>query len=109
METRYVYAEIKEDMLARIFRAEFFPGEKIPSIRESAVYYKANSNTVSKAYQALSRDGIIVRKRTNGYYVVESEEYIEQVKENIYKRELEKFMRHMKELGLDTKLQVIRK
>lgn len=108
MEAGYVYSEIKEDILARILRAEFLPGEKIPSTRESAIYYNVNPNTVSKAYQALSRDGIVVKKRTYGYYVVENEEYIEQVRENIFKSELDKFMKHMKEFGLDTQVQVIR-
>lgn len=84
MKIGNVCSDIKTDMLSRIFHGELLPGKKIPSIRESALYYEANPNTVSKAYQSLNKDGIIEKKRTNGYYVVENEKYIENVKELDY-------------------------
>lgn len=107
MSMGYVYLEIKEDMLARILCAEFLPGEKIPPVRESATYYNANPNTVSKAYRVLYNEGIITRKHSNGYYVVENGERIQDMKEKMYKYELEKFVLRMKRLGLKLDMEKI--
>ena len=43
--------------------------DRIPSIREYAVMLQVNTNTAVKAFDQLSRDGIIYNKRGLGYFV----------------------------------------
>lgn len=43
--------------------------DRIPSVREYAVMLQVNTNTAVKAFDQLSRDGIIYNKRGLGYFV----------------------------------------
>ena len=43
--------------------------DSIPSVREYAVMLQVNTNTAVKAFDQLSRDGIIYNKRGLGYFV----------------------------------------
>lgn len=43
--------------------------DRIPSVREYAVMLQVTTNTAVKAFDQLSRDGIIYNKRGLGYFV----------------------------------------
>lgn len=48
------------------------PGEKLPSVRELSEMIIANPNTVSKAYQELERQGVVVTSPGKGTFVAET-------------------------------------
>jgi GntR family transcriptional regulator len=45
------------------------PGDKLPSVRELARDLAINPNTVVRAYEALARDGVIVRRQGAGCFL----------------------------------------
>jgi GntR family transcriptional regulator len=45
------------------------PGERLPSVRELARELAINPNTVVRAYEALERDGVVVRRQGSGCFV----------------------------------------
>lgn len=45
------------------------PGGKLPSVRELAKELAINPNTVVRAYEALERDGVVVRRQGAGVFV----------------------------------------
>ena len=45
------------------------PGQKIPSVREYAMLFKANPNTICKALSILEDKKLIYTERTNGKFV----------------------------------------
>ena len=47
------------------------PGDRLPSVRELARDLAINPNTVARAYEALERDGVIVRRQGSGCFVTE--------------------------------------
>ncbi|WP_416149138.1 GntR family transcriptional regulator [Salipaludibacillus sp. HK11] len=47
------------------------PNEKLPSVRELSSHMVINPNTVSKAYQELERQGLIVTLRGKGTFISE--------------------------------------
>ena len=47
------------------------PGDRLPSVRELARELAINPNTVARAYEALERDGVIVRRQGSGCFVTE--------------------------------------
>ncbi len=47
-------------------------GEKLPSVRELARELAINPNTVVRAYEALERDGVVVRRQGAGVFLTGS-------------------------------------
>jgi GntR family transcriptional regulator len=47
------------------------PGDRLPSVRVLARELANNPNTVARAYEALERDGVIVRRQGSGCFVTE--------------------------------------
>lgn len=46
-------------------------GDRLPSVRELARDLAINPNTVARAYEALERDGVIVRRQGSGCFITE--------------------------------------
>jgi GntR family transcriptional regulator len=45
------------------------PGAPVPSVRELASELRVNPNTVARAYQRLTENGVLIVKRGEGTYV----------------------------------------
>ncbi len=56
---------------AAIARGELVGGDRLPSVRELARELAINPNTVSRTYQRLESDGVIVRRQGAGCFVRE--------------------------------------
>lgn len=67
-----VYQQIVDGVKIGIAKGIFQPGERIPSIRESAIDLMLNHNTVAKAYRELEHEGVIVTLRGRGTFVTEN-------------------------------------
>lgn len=52
-----------------VARGQAQAGEKLPSVRELARDLGINPNTVVRAYEALERDGVIVRRQGAGCFL----------------------------------------
>lgn len=63
--------QITYRVLYAIAKGVYQPGDKLPTVRETAVRLKVNPNTVSKAFRDLERDGILVSRRGSGVFVRE--------------------------------------
>lgn len=88
-----------DDILAGRYRAD----ERIPSVREYAVSLEVNTNTAVKAYEELSREGVIYNKRGLGYFVSqEAKTRIRRQRRNdFFKNLLPEVFRQMRLLGID--------
>lgn len=58
-----IYEQIVDQMKALVATGALEAGEKVPSVRELSAMLLVNPNTVSKAYQELERQGVIVTMR----------------------------------------------
>jgi GntR family transcriptional regulator len=70
-EDQPIYRQIRDRMIALILEGSLKEGEALPSVRTVAVELQVNPLTVSKAYQELSDDGIVERRRGLGMFVIE--------------------------------------
>ena len=88
-----------DDILAGRYRAD----ERIPSVREYAVSLEVNTNTAVKAYEELSREGVIYNKRGLGYFVSQDAKtrIRRQRRSAFFKDLLPEVFRQMKLLGID--------
>ena len=57
-----------------VARGELSDGDRLPSVRELARTLSVNPNTVVRAYQALEREGVILRRQGAGCFITEKGE-----------------------------------
>ncbi|MFP4015596.1 MAG: GntR family transcriptional regulator [Halanaerobiales bacterium] len=66
-----IYKEIALNIETAILEGELKSGERLSSLRESAVELEVNINTVMKAYNLLEDEGILTKERGLGFFVTE--------------------------------------
>jgi GntR family histidine utilization transcriptional repressor len=63
---KVTYKEVKSDILAKIVKGEWGPGELVPNEVDLATVYKCARATVNRAMRELADDGLIERRRKAG-------------------------------------------
>ena len=101
-----IFLQLAEIIKGNILSGKYKTNEKLPSVRELALIYSINPNTVQKALQLLEEDGLIVTDRTNGKFVAENLGVIKKQKEIIINNEIDVFLERMQTLGV-TKNEII--
>ena len=64
-----IYIQILELINYKIMNQEWKPDERIPSVRDLAVSYEVNPNTIMRVYERLQSDEVIYKRRGLGYYL----------------------------------------
>lgn len=72
----YPYLQITSVIRVTILRGKYVPGQQIPPIRTLAEMEGCNPATVQKALKVLEKQGLIVSRGSKGYFVIESEKKI---------------------------------
>jgi GntR family transcriptional regulator len=67
-----IYVQLREQILALIGRGMLKPGSQLPTMREVAVAFTIDLNTVQRAYAELERDGVLAKRRGMGSFVTEA-------------------------------------
>lgn len=94
-----IYIQLLEYIKIYIISGTFRCGEKLPSVRDFALTFKVNPNTMQKALTELEDEGLIYTERTNGKFVTKDEKVIEKLK-NEYALTLAKsYFEGMKRIG----------
>ena len=68
-DSRAIYIQIVDGIKEQVVRGLLVSGDQIPSIRQLAAMLIVTPNTVSKAYQELERQGVIVSVRGKGNFI----------------------------------------
>ena len=98
---RPIYIQLVEQLKEYIVAGNFKAGEKLPSVREFAMKIKVNPNTVQKALAEIENQKLIYTERTNGKFVTENEELIENVKKELANQKVQKYFQDMNKLGIN--------
>jgi len=69
LETQPIYLQIADTLCEHILRKEWKEEDRIPSVRDLAVQFEVNPNTVQRTYSWLQEKDIIRNKRGIGYFV----------------------------------------
>ena len=103
-EPRSIFLQIADQIRDRVLEGEWETGERIPSIRELAVELGVNPNTVTRSYQALLDQGIVVNQRGRGYFVNDraAERALAAMREDFVRDEVPRINRAMQMLGIGT-------
>ncbi len=76
--TQTIYMQIVDWVFEQILTAAWKPGDKAKSVRELAVMFEVNPNTVMRSYDYLQNNGIFLNKRGIGFFV--TEDAVEKIK-----------------------------
>ncbi len=105
-----IYVQVMALIKREIVAGRMLPGSKLPSVREMAVSYTINPNTVSRVYRELELEGVCFTKRGMGTFVTEDEGRIARLRSEMASELVERFLEGMEQLGISAEetLQMIR-
>ena len=69
--TQPIFMQIIDLLCDKVLRGELHTDDQIPSVREMAVQYAVNPNTVMRAIERLLASNIIYNRRGKGNYLCE--------------------------------------
>ena len=95
-----IYLQIVSEIKKQIVSGKLIPGERIPSVRELALTYKVNPNTMQKALIELEENGLIKTERTNGKFVTEDKNIINKIKNDYADNLTQNYLSEMISLGI---------
>ena len=99
---RPIYLQIYEIVKLEIVSGKLKSGQKLLSVRELALTYKVNPNTIQKALVELENDKLIYTERTNGKFVTDDQKLINKYKTNMAIELTHKYISDMNDLGIDS-------
>lgn len=79
------------------------PGEKLPGTRDLAITYGINPNTAARVYQEMERQGLCETRRGTGTFVTQDEARIWQLRHEMARQTIKRFLEEMTGLGLSRK------
>lgn len=95
-----IFLQLADLIKSDIVSGKYKLNEKIPSVREFALEFQVNPNTIQKALQLLEDDGLITTDRTNGKFVAGNSKLLESQKNKLIKQEINLFFDKMKGFGV---------
>ncbi|OIJ11170.1 GntR family transcriptional regulator [Anaerobacillus alkalidiazotrophicus] len=94
-----IYLQLMDYFFQQICNGSIEPGEKLPSVRETAVEVGVNPNTVQRTYAEMERLQVVVAKRGQGSFVTEDKTIIKRLRSEISEQYVGKFVTYMKNNG----------
>lgn len=96
-----IYLQIKDILYRKIISNEYELGSQLPSVRQLAVQFSANSNTVQKSLKEMTEENVILPQRGKGNFVTEDPAIIEMLKEHIVKEMFDATYDKLHSLNMD--------
>ncbi len=75
-----IYLQIMDDFKKQVISGVYQGGEKVASVRELAVSYGVNPNTVQRSLSELEREGLLYSERTSGRFITKDQDMLKQLK-----------------------------
>jgi GntR family transcriptional regulator len=94
-----IYHQIVQKICSQIIRGDIRSGDKLPSVRDLAVLYGVNPNTVQRVYMELERLAIAEARRGQGTYVTENRQRLILLRDQLKQERITAFVEDMKEMG----------
>jgi len=94
-----IYLQLVKLFTIRIAGGEWNPGDRVMSVRDLAVEFKVNPNTVQRALAELERDGLVYTERTSGRFITNEKEIIQKARSRLVDEEVADFIKQMRQLG----------
>lgn len=96
-----MYAQIMEQVIAKVMAGTWKAGAPLPSIRELAAGSRVSVITVKRAYLELERAGVIVTRQGKGSFVAETLDATQALAAQEFQSQLAGLLEAARKLGLD--------
>ena len=97
---RPIYLQLVQKIRIEIVSGKLKKGQRLLPVRELAMEAKVNPNTMQKALVELEKEGLVYTESTNGRFVTENEELIENIKKDLAKEKINTYINDMKNIGI---------
>ncbi|TFE22813.1 GntR family transcriptional regulator [Cohnella luojiensis] len=94
-----IYLQLADRINRLIVSKELKAGQKLQSVRDMALSYNVNPNTIQRTYSELEREGILETRRGQGTFVTEQEDRLIQLRGNLKEEQIQTFVQIMQEMG----------
>lgn len=94
-----IYLQLIDLVKLQIISGQLQPGDKLPSVRELAMQYGVNPNTMQKALSELEWEKLVYTVRTTGRYVTEDAELIQKLRKELAELRIGEFFMELRKLG----------
>ncbi len=94
-----IYLQIMDDVKLKIASGVWEPGQRLQSVRDLAVEFSVNPNTIQRALAELERAGLLYSERTSGRFVSQDQQKILQARHEMANEYTDKYYNAMQKLG----------
>ena len=94
-----IYVQLLEYFKFCIISGKYKPGDRFSSVRDLALGFKVNPNTVQRAFAELEILGFVYTDSTNGRYVTSDVKLINKFRSYYAKNITNKYVSEMEDLG----------
>ena len=93
-DDRPIYLQLMEQIQLKIICGQYKVGEKLPSVRDLAS---------EAALSELERIGLVFSQRTSGRFITEDSNMVENMRKDLAREQIEKFLNNMEKIGFGRK------
>ena len=94
-----IYLQLMNDIKLQIVSGQLQPGEKLASVRDLAMHYEVNPNTMQKALSELERDNLVFSQRTSGRFVTIETDRIQSLRQKMANEHLDALVKALSSMG----------
>lgn len=94
-----IYIQVMEFIKKEIVSGKLKPNDQVDTVREMALKFGVNPNTIQRALQELEREGLLKSERTTGRFICATEEMILELKQSQGNQKTKRFVSEMNDLG----------
>ena len=99
-KVRPLCPQICEQLCVQIALGRFAPGERLLSVRETALSAGVNPNTIQRSFETLEQQGILYSVRGSGWYVSEDISLAKEALQRLYEEKTAAYFTAMEGLGM---------
>ena len=100
--TQPIYIQIMDLLKKQIATQILSPGQLLDPVREMAMTYQVNPNTVQRALSELEREGLLRSERTAGRFVTEDVALIQALHQTLFNDATDVYIEAVKTLHIDS-------
>ncbi len=95
-----IYLQIIEEIKKKILAGSYQAGQRIPSVRDLAIEYEVNPNTMQKALSECENQKLVYSLGPQGRFITEDTKFIQELREIEIRKIVQDFLEQMKQFSI---------